>query len=52
MPSFSALALFSLNWTGVALAPALLAVFAYRIFNAWLPMLPALIGLRRLSASG
>jgi uncharacterized membrane protein YbhN (UPF0104 family) len=42
---------FSLNWTGVALAPALLAVFAYRVFNAWLPVLPALIGLRRLRTS-
>jgi len=42
---------FALNWTGIALAPALLAVFAYRVFNAWLPVLPALIGLRRLSAS-
>ncbi len=43
---------FALNWTGIALAPALLAVFAYRVFNAWLPVLPALIGLRRLSTSG
>jgi len=42
---------FSLNWTGVALAPALLAVFAYRVFNAWLPVLPALIGLHRLRIS-
>jgi hypothetical protein len=39
---------FALNWTGVALAPAVLAVFAYRFFNAWLPVLPALVGLRRL----
>jgi uncharacterized membrane protein YbhN (UPF0104 family) len=42
---------FSLNWTGIALAPALLAVFAYRVLNAWLPVLPALIGLHRLSGA-
>jgi hypothetical protein len=36
---------FALVWTGFALAPALLAVFAYRIFNAWLPVGPALAGL-------
>jgi uncharacterized membrane protein YbhN (UPF0104 family) len=42
---------FSLSWVGVALAPALLAVFAYRFLNAWLPVIPALIGLHRLEAS-
>jgi hypothetical protein len=36
---------FALEWMGFALAPALLAVFAYRIFNAWLPIGPALAGL-------
>jgi uncharacterized membrane protein YbhN (UPF0104 family) len=48
---------FALVWMGFALAPALLAVFAYRIFNAWLPVGPALAGLialrlRRVSPSG
>jgi uncharacterized membrane protein YbhN (UPF0104 family) len=33
---------FALSWAAVApLAPAVLAVFAYRIFNLWLPLLPA-----------
>jgi uncharacterized membrane protein YbhN (UPF0104 family) len=32
---------FSLYWLGVPLAPALLAVFSYRIFNFWLALLPA-----------
>lgn len=36
---------FALAWVGFALAPALLAVFAYRIFNVWLPVGPALAGL-------
>jgi hypothetical protein len=30
---------------GFALAPSVLAVFAYRIFNVWLPVGPALAGL-------
>jgi uncharacterized membrane protein YbhN (UPF0104 family) len=30
------------------LAKAILAVFTYRIFNLWLPLLPAAIGLRHL----
>jgi hypothetical protein len=29
-------------------APALLAVFAYRLINLWLPMIPALAGLPTL----
>lgn len=33
---------FALAAVGVALAPALLAVFTYRFFKFWLPMLPAL----------
>jgi uncharacterized membrane protein YbhN (UPF0104 family) len=39
---------FALLWTGFPLAPALLAVFFYRICNLWLPVIPAAIGLRRL----
>jgi uncharacterized membrane protein YbhN (UPF0104 family) len=36
---------FALTWVGVPLAPALLAVFAYRIFNLWLPVIPGTPGL-------
>jgi uncharacterized membrane protein YbhN (UPF0104 family) len=55
---------FALEWLGIHLAPALLAVFAYRLINLWLPIIPALAGLptlrslersrprRRRSASG
>jgi uncharacterized membrane protein YbhN (UPF0104 family) len=39
---------FALAWTGIPLAKAILAVFVYRIFNLWLPLLPAAIGLRQL----
>jgi len=39
---------FALVWTGFPLAPAVLAVFFYRICNLWLPVIPAAIGLRRL----
>lgn len=39
---------FALTWVGFDLAPAVLAVVAYRLFNLWLAMLPALFGLRRL----
>jgi uncharacterized membrane protein YbhN (UPF0104 family) len=39
---------FALFWTGFPLAPALLGVFMYRIFNLWLPVVPAAVGLRRL----
>jgi uncharacterized membrane protein YbhN (UPF0104 family) len=45
---------FALLWTGVALATAVLAVFAYRVFNLWLPLLPAalaMIVLRRAHGS-
>jgi uncharacterized membrane protein YbhN (UPF0104 family) len=38
----------SLGWLDIALAPALLAVFAYRVINLWLPILPALAGLPTL----
>ena len=43
-----ALVPFALAWAGVDLAAAVLAVAAYRIFNLWLPLLPATIGLRHL----
>jgi uncharacterized membrane protein YbhN (UPF0104 family) len=43
-----ALISFALAWTGVPLANAVLAVCAYRFFNLWLPVLPAVIGLRFL----
>jgi uncharacterized membrane protein YbhN (UPF0104 family) len=36
---------FSLSWLKIALAPALLAVFAYRVINLWLPIIPALAGI-------
>jgi uncharacterized membrane protein YbhN (UPF0104 family) len=42
---------FALSWVGISLAAAVVAVFAYRIFNFWLPTLPAAFGLRRLRAS-
>jgi Lysylphosphatidylglycerol synthase TM region len=41
---------FALTWVGYHLAPAVLAVFAYRVFNLWLPLGPAaaaLFALRR-----
>jgi uncharacterized membrane protein YbhN (UPF0104 family) len=39
---------FALNWVGFPLAACILAVIAYRIFNLWLPMIPAVISLRHL----
>jgi uncharacterized membrane protein YbhN (UPF0104 family) len=39
---------FSLGWLGIALAPALAAVVAYRLINLWLPIVPALAGLPTL----
>lgn len=39
---------FALGWLAIALAPALLAVFAYRVINLWLPIIPALAGLPTL----
>ena len=35
---------FALSWTGISLAAAVLAVFAYRVFNLWLPLVPAALG--------
>jgi uncharacterized membrane protein YbhN (UPF0104 family) len=43
-----ALVAFALAWAGVALSAAVLAVFFYRLFNLWLPVLPAVLGLRSL----
>jgi len=45
---------FALGWVKIALAPALLAVFAYRLINLWLPMIPAFAGvptMRRLEGA-
>ena len=39
---------FALVWVGATLAPALLSVFVYRFFNLWLPLIPAVIGIRAL----
>ena len=36
---------FALVWVGVGLAPALLGVVTYRLFNFWLPIIPALAAL-------
>ena len=46
--SVEALVSFALAWTGVPLATAVLAVCAYRVFNLWLPLVPAVVGLRHL----
>ena len=46
--SVEALVSFALFWAGVPLAKAVLAVCTYRIFNLWLPLVPAAIGLRHL----
>ena len=40
-----ALVPFALTWVGVALGAGLLSVFADRIFNLWLPVIPATPGL-------
>jgi uncharacterized membrane protein YbhN (UPF0104 family) len=32
---------FALMWTGIALPAAILCVFIYRLFNLWLPLVPA-----------
>ena len=41
---------FALSWCGISLAAAVLAVFTYRVFNLWLPIVPAAIGMRRMRA--
>jgi uncharacterized membrane protein YbhN (UPF0104 family) len=42
---------FALSWCGISLAAAVLAVFASRVFNLWLPLVPAALGLRSMRAS-
>jgi uncharacterized membrane protein YbhN (UPF0104 family) len=39
---------FALSWVSLPLASAVLAVFAYRLFNLWLPVLPAVAGMAHL----
>jgi uncharacterized membrane protein YbhN (UPF0104 family) len=39
---------FALVWVGLPFAPALLGVLVYRLFNFWLPIVPALILLAAL----
>jgi uncharacterized membrane protein YbhN (UPF0104 family) len=39
---------FALVWVGASLAPAVLAVFIYRFFNLWLPLIPSVVGMRAL----
>lgn len=36
---------FALRWVGYGLPAAVLAVFAYRIFNLWLPLGPAIVAM-------
>ena len=43
---------FALGWSGVGLAAALLAVVGYRIFNLWLPLVPAALGLSHVRRLG
>jgi uncharacterized membrane protein YbhN (UPF0104 family) len=43
---------FALTWVGFPLASAVLAVIAYRVFNMWLPMIPAMVNIRRLDVRG
>jgi uncharacterized membrane protein YbhN (UPF0104 family) len=39
---------FALTWVGYSLPAAVLAVFAYRVFNLWLPLGPAIAALHAL----
>jgi uncharacterized membrane protein YbhN (UPF0104 family) len=39
---------FSLVWLKIAIVPAVLAVFAYRLVNLWLPIIPAFAGIPTL----
>jgi uncharacterized membrane protein YbhN (UPF0104 family) len=41
---------FALSWSGTPLAAAVPAVLAYRVVNFWLPIVPAVFGLRSLRA--
>jgi uncharacterized membrane protein YbhN (UPF0104 family) len=42
---------FALSWSGTPLAAAVPAVVAYRLANFWLPIVPAIFGLRSLRAA-
>jgi len=42
---------FALLWVSLPLAAGMLAVLAYRVFNLWLPLVPAVVGFRRLRAA-
>lgn len=42
---------FALLWVSLPLAAGMLAVLAYRVFNLWLPLLPAVLGFRHLRAT-
>jgi uncharacterized membrane protein YbhN (UPF0104 family) len=42
---------FAMHWMSVPLAAAVLAVFAYRLCNLWLPLAPAAVALRHLRNS-
>lgn len=42
---------FALLWVSLPLAAGMLAVLAYRFFNLWLPLLPAVLGFRHLRAA-
>ena len=39
---------FALSWVGYPVATAILAVLAYRLFNLWFAVIPAVAGLRQL----
>ncbi len=39
---------FALTWVGYPLATSILAVIAYRLFNLWFAVIPAVVGLRQL----
>ena len=41
---------FALTWVGFSFGASVLAVIAYRVFNLWLPMIPAVISLRHLES--
>jgi hypothetical protein len=40
---------FALHWVGLPFVPALLGVVTYRIFNFWLPMVPAVAVLPKIT---
>jgi uncharacterized membrane protein YbhN (UPF0104 family) len=42
---------FALLWVSMPLAAGVLAVLAYRFFNLWLPLVPAVLGFRHLRSA-